>query len=93
MTPPQNSIAAREFDFRRWAAEELALQLGWLCECPYHGEPFKSSAGLTAAAATPQNHAALEGGRDRDLYSLAAEISKGYGERCSFCDRENVLPE
>jgi hypothetical protein len=31
------------FHSRRWAAEELALELGWLCECPYHGEPFRST--------------------------------------------------
>jgi hypothetical protein len=28
---------------QRLAAEEAALQLGWLSECPYHGEPFRTS--------------------------------------------------
>jgi hypothetical protein len=91
MTSQTSSNAAREFESKRWAAEELALQLGWLCECPYHGEPFKSSVDFTAPAPTPQTDAAVASARE--LYSLAAEISRGYGERCSFCERENVLPE
>jgi hypothetical protein len=79
---------ATPFDARHWAAEELALQLGWLSECPYHGEPFKTASGAHdgCAADVPVD-------TDGELYVLAASVSAEYAEHCPFCERERALPE
>jgi hypothetical protein len=78
---------AVEFDSGRWAAEELALQLGWLRECPYHGEPFRNATTPCSAAALPQP------GSRPELYSSAMKLSSAYSEHCPICAHERALPE
>src|SRR5689334_112018 len=75
------------FDARRWAAEDLALELGWLSECPYHGEPFR-----TAVRARNMDTALLDDPAS-DLYAFAARLTKSYSEHCPFCERESTVPE
>jgi hypothetical protein len=72
-------------DSRRLAAEEAALQLGWLSECPYHGEPFRSDGAredLHAIATVPA-----------DVIELVTEVCDGFADRCPFCMRESGIPE
>jgi hypothetical protein len=82
------SSQSTAFDARRWVAEELALQLGWLSECPYHGEPFKSAVPAENGRSVPAS-AETSG----EIYVLAATISNAYPDRCRFCERESALPE
>ena len=79
-----------DFDARRWAAEELALELGWLSECPYHGEPLKTAA-AGGVAVSPSALLAVDG--STDLYFLALKVSRSYAEHCPFCIRENALAD
>jgi len=86
MTALTVTTAASPFESRRLAAEEAALQLGWLSECPYHGEPFRSAAGMRnnprAIATVPA-----------DVMALVTEVCRAYADRCAFCVRESSIPE
>ena len=79
--PPLLSVR----DNRGCAIEEVALRLGWLCECPYHGEPFRSP------AVAPELAGVVRGGGDVMLHD-AALLASAYAEFCPLCERENVLP-
>ena len=83
----------REFDTTRWAAEELALQLGWLRECPFHGEPFKDTAGGRARAGVIKTLPVVPSDSPGDLYTLAAQLSRSYAEHCPLCAQESALLE
>jgi hypothetical protein len=80
------------FDAGRWAAEELALQLGWLCECPYHGEPFRSP-GQHDMPSHAAAHSQRQPDYSSDTYSLALQLSSGYSESCPVCTLESAVPE
>ena len=88
MTTQSDQANGNSFEERRWAAEEAALQLGWLCECPFHGEPFKAPVEPASQDLTAQTV------RDDDeLLVLARRVSRAYAEQCPLCARENDLPE
>src|SRR5690242_4638754 len=70
-----------------WAAEELALQAGWLQECPYHGVPFKRREVRADSAAEADLQA------DSDLREFALRLTRSYDEECAFCAREKMMPE
>lgn len=75
-------------DGTRWAAEEIALERGWLRECPYHGEPFKA-AGLdmddTRCGATNAADANAE------LLQQARRLVSTCAEYCPACAHEAAL--
>jgi hypothetical protein len=81
---------AAESDARIWAAEELALDLGWLRECPYHGEPFKVR-GAAERASVQRRRRGVQSAGD-DLMAYALRLTRGYGDECALCARENALP-
>ncbi|MES2562485.1 MAG: hypothetical protein V4637_07125 [Pseudomonadota bacterium] len=77
---------------KQWAAEDLAIALGLLHECPYHGQPFNAhskvlTGGALAAALLKTRHpsTALFAGNTRELLTAVDNATKQYGERCSFC--------
>lgn len=77
---------------KQWAAEDLAIAMGFLHECPYHGQPFNAEGkavthGALAAALLKTRHpsAALFGGNTRELLDALDKVRQQYGERCSFC--------
>jgi hypothetical protein len=71
---------------QRLAAEEAALQLGWLSECPYHGEPFRTG---DAHAKDPEAIATVPA----DVIALVTEVCDGFSDTCPFCARESTIPE
>ena len=75
----------------RSAAEDVALQLGWLRECPYHGQPFKGE----ALHPSPVGRRALgrPGQCSEELISFAMHMVDGYAERCPTCAFESAIPE
>ena len=86
MNPLDRTTRAESFDSRRLAAEEAALQLGWLSECPYHGEPFRSAVGRRkdreGVATVPA-----------DVIALVTEVCDDYSDSCPLCARESAIPE
>jgi hypothetical protein len=77
---------------KQWAAEDFALAIGLLCECPYHGQPFKSQAsGITRKALAsrlidPRDPVVeVFNGDTRELIATLERVTRDYGERCVFC--------
>ena len=77
---------------KQWAAEDFAIAIGLLRECPYHGQPFKThNKGLTSKALEAGLIDPLDpivqmfNGNTRELLAAAERAAGGYGERCEFC--------
>ena len=91
MTIQSQGTQLADLESQRWAAEEAALQLGLLRECPYHGEPFKAPA---AHAIAPRRKRSRPGARldpHPDLLRLT-QLSATYAEQCPYCVRDNAVP-
>ncbi len=77
---------------KQWAAEDYAISVGLLRECPFHGEPYKPR-----GSARMRN--ALSGGRvdpfdpsvrvfngnTRELLAAVERVTGGYREYCPHC--------
>lgn len=77
---------------KRWAAEDFAITIGLLRECPYHGQPFKTHRkGLTtkafAAGLIDPLHPTVQifKGNTRELLAAVEHVTSGYSEHCEFC--------
>ena len=79
-------------DLKRWVAEDFAVAIGLLRECPYHGRPYRVDqlqAHATAAAAKlPDARVALQAfnGDRSELLATAQRIARGYSATCSECE-------
>src|SRR5438105_1539459 len=83
---------------KQWAAEDFAIAVGLLRECPYHGQPFKAHnrpltrKALAAGLVDPLDPVVkVFNGDTRELLAAVAQVTGGYGERCALCaasDRE-----
>ena len=78
---------------KQWAAEDVAIAMGLLRECPYHGQPFRSrSAASTAKALATGVIDPLDPsvqafqGNTRELLAAIERVTHTYGERCEICD-------
>lgn len=77
---------------KHWAAEDFAVAIGLLRECPYHGRPYRidqSQANTTAAAASlPDARTALQAfnGDRGELLATAQRVARGFGHTCTECD-------
>jgi len=77
---------------KQWAAEDFALSIGLLRECPYHGEPFKATRnGLTSTAVAAGLIDPLDpmvrifNGNTRELMAAIERVTGGYSEHCKLC--------
>ena len=77
---------------KQWAAEDFAIALGLLRECPYHGQPFKahgksvSSKAMAAGLIDPLDPIVqLFGGNTRELIAAVERVTGGYSEHCKEC--------
>ena len=77
---------------KRWAAEDVAIAMGLLRECPYHGQPFKTqrkpltSKALVAGLIDPLDPSVqVFKGNTRELLSAVERVTHDYGERCDIC--------
>jgi hypothetical protein len=77
---------------KRWAAEDFAISIGVLRECPYHGQPFQvgqktlSMKRLAAGVIDPLDPAVqVFNGNTRELLAAVERVTREYGERCVFC--------
>jgi hypothetical protein len=77
---------------KQWAAEDFAISIGLLRECPYHGQPFKakrarlSGSKVPRALTDPLNPAVRAfNGDTRELMAAVESVTGRYGERCQYC--------
>jgi hypothetical protein len=77
---------------KQWAAEDFAIAIGLLRECPYHGQPFKAHKnGLTrkalAAGLVDPNDPIIQAfnGNTRELLAAVERVTGDYGEHCALC--------
>jgi hypothetical protein len=77
---------------KQWAAEDFAIAIGLLRECPFHGQPFKAQRkGLTTKALEAGLLDPLDpivqifNGNTRELLATVERVAGHYGERCEFC--------
>ena len=76
---------------KQWAAEDFAINIGLLRECPYHGEPFKASKAamrklLTAGRIDPLDpNVRVFNGNTRELLAAVERVTGGYTEHCPQC--------
>jgi hypothetical protein len=77
---------------KQWAAEDFAISVGWLRECPYHGQPYRvrapgqTSHALALGLIHPNDPIAkIFNGNTRELVAAAHRVARNYGERCEMC--------
>lgn len=77
---------------KQWAAEDFAVSMGWLRECPYHGQPYKvkapgqGSRSLAVGLIDPHDPSVrIFNGNTRELLAAAARVTSTYGDRCEMC--------
>jgi hypothetical protein len=76
---------------KQWAAEDFAISLGLLRECPFHGEPFKASKSarrklLAAGHIDPLDpNVRVFNGNTRELLAAVERVTGGYTEHCALC--------
>ena len=84
--PETDSYAAKQ-----WAAEDFAIAVGLLRECPYHGQPYKPRTKVRAPSALagsidPRDPIVrVFNGNTRELLDAVERVTGGYGDRCPHC--------
>lgn len=96
MSPATTLIRSEKSDpqaIKQWAAEDFAIAIGLLRECPYHGQPFKARRkGLTRKALAAGLIDPLDpivkvfDGDTRALLAAVERVTGGFGERCEICE-------
>jgi hypothetical protein len=91
MTPLFGSEKSDPQVVKQWAAEDFAISIGLLRECPYHGQPFKTRKAVTRKALNAGLVDPLDpsvrafNGNTRELLAAVERITGDYGERCAEC--------
>ena len=78
---------------KQWAAEDFAITIGLLRECPYHGQPYKthnhgvSSKTLAASGLIDPLDPVVRAfnGNTRELIAAAERVASDYADRCELC--------
>ena len=88
-------VSAQKCDaqvLKQWAAEDFAISVGLLRECPYHGQPYKPArTGFSTEVFTPGLIDPLDPavqvfkGDTEQLLAAVARVIRDYGDRCVFC--------
>lgn len=91
-TPLVASAQADSQAVKQWAAEDFAISIGLLRECPYHGQPFKAHRkGLTskllmAGLVDPLDPVVkVFDGNTRELLAAVESVAGHYTEQCELC--------
>src|SRR5687767_5852848 len=92
ITPLAGSQKSDPQVVRQWAAEDFAISIGLLRECPYHGQPYKPHShgtrgkALAASMIDPLDPVVqVFNGNTRELLAAAERVAGDYGERCELC--------
>lgn len=88
-------VGSEKSDFnaaKQWAAEDFAISIGLLRECPYHGQPFKpqrnwlTRKALTAGLLDPLDPVVkVFNGNTRELIATVERVAGNYTEHCQLC--------
>src|SRR5688572_24538028 len=75
---------------KQWAAEDFAINMGLLRECPYHGQPFKAPnatrrKALAAGLDPLDPNVRVFNGNTRELLAAVERVTGGYSEHCALC--------
>ena len=77
---------------KRWAAEDLAIRIGLLRECPYHGQPFRAERkgstvqALAAGLIDPLDPLVkVFNGNARELLATLERVTGEYSQQCEYC--------
>ena len=76
---------------KQWAAEDFAIAIGLLRECPYHGEPFKARKGATRKAlieglVDPEDPIVqVFHGDTHELLATVERVAGDAAEHCTLC--------
>ena len=80
---------------KQWAAEDFAISIGLLRECPYHGQPFKAarksvpSSAFAAGLVDPLDPVVkVFNGNTRELLAAVESVTGHYGDCCEHCASE-----
>lgn len=74
---------------KRWAAEDFAVAIGLLRECPYHGRPVRveqAQAGAKASLVDARSALQAFNGDRGELLATAQRIARSYSDTCSECE-------
>ena len=80
---------------KQWAAEDFAIEIGLLRECPFHGQPFKTRRKGRMARALAGFGGSLDPfvkvfeGDTRALLATVEQVAGHYSERCELCARSD----
>lgn len=78
---------------KTWAAEHIAVELGLLRECPYHGEPLRSQqprpghSRYCAFAAHDPLVVVFRGDID-EMIAAVENVAAQHGAACPLCERD-----
>ena len=78
---------------KQWAAEDYAISVGLLRECPFHGEPYKprnsyarTRSALSGGRVDPFDPSVrVFNGNTRELLAAVERVTGGYREYCPHC--------
>ena len=92
LSPLTGSEKTDPHAIKQWAAEDFAISVGWLRECPYHGQPYRArgpgpaSHALALGLVEPEDPMVkIFNGDTRELLAAADRAARSYGERCDMC--------
>ena len=92
ITPLVESEKSDPQTVKQWAAEDFAIAIGLLRECPYHGQPFKAQKrplthkALAAGLIDPLDpNVRVFNGNTRELLAAVQRVTGRYGEHCALC--------
>jgi hypothetical protein len=82
---------------KQWAAEDVAIAMGLLRECPYHGQPFKTrgkglvTRGVAAELIDPLDpNVQIFNGNTRELLAAVERVTGDYSDCCEICAASDV---
>ena len=91
ITPLFGSDKSDPQTVKQWAAEDFAINIGLLRECPFHGQPFKAPKSkarspLAAGVVDPLDpNVRVFNGNTRELLAAVERVTGGYSEHCALC--------
>ena len=90
ITPLFGSQKSDPQTVKQWAAEDFAINIGWLRECPFHGQPFKAKIAnrkpLAARLVDPLDPSVrVFNGNTRELLAAVERVTGDYTEHCALC--------
>jgi hypothetical protein len=96
MTARPRETRSDHASLERWAAEHVAIELGLLRECPYHGEPLRTATPRSrlrdyCGFASYDPLVTVFRGDASALVDSVERAADAYGPACAVCERESSV--